>query len=340
MVRVGFVGGGLIARYHARQLSEVSDAQIVACHDIDPDRVAQFVGGYGGEILDSVDAVIEASDVIYVCTWTSAHPEIVARAAAAGKPIFCEKPLAVDLATAQKMASVVAEAEVPNQVGLVLRRSPAFRWLRHQVQQPASGPLMSIVFRDDQFLPVQGLYGSTWRIDREKAGAGTLLEHSIHDLDLLRWMMGPIETVSAQTANQHGHEGIEDQASVLMIAESGAQATLVSVWHDLLDRPSQRRVEVFCRDAYFHLEGDWNGPVHWERNGASGTLEGKELADAAQAIDGRGHNPDADFIAAVRGPEGVGADGYPDFEVALEAHRLCDAAYRSAADAGRPTRLQ
>lgn len=334
---MGFVGGGFIARYHARQLSEVSGAEVAVCHDIDGDRAAQFAGGYGGATVDSVEAVIEASDAIYVCTWTSEHPDIVAAAARAGKPIFCEKPLAVGLADAKKMADNVSAAGVVNQVGLVLRRSPAFRWLRHQVLQPSSGPLMSIVFRDDQFLPIQGLYGSTWRIDQDKAGAGTLLEHSIHDLDLLRWIMGPIESVSAHTANHHGHPGIEDQASALLRSADGSQATLVSVWHDLLDRPSQRRVEVFCRDAYFHLEGDWNGPVHWERNGASGSIQGKELADAAKAIDGHSHNPDEDFIAAVLA--GDRADGYPDFTVALEAHRLCDAVYRSAADGGRPVIL-
>ena len=279
-----------------------------------------------------MEAVIETSDVIYVCTWTSEHPDIVAAAARAGKPVFCEKPLAVDLATARRMAQAVAEAGVVNQVGLVLRHSPAFRWVRHQIALPTSGPLMSIVFRDDQYLPIQGLYGSTWRIDGDKAGSGTLLEHSVHDLDLLRWMMGPIESVSAHTENHHGHPGIEDQASVLLSATGGALATLTSVWHDLLDRPSQRRVEVFCRHAYFHIEGDWNGPVHWERHGSSGCLDGNDLAAAAAAADGQGHNPDAAFIAAVRS----GQPAHPDFAVALEAHRLCDAAYRSAAGGGRP----
>jgi predicted dehydrogenase len=209
------------------------------------------------------------------------------------------------------------------------------------MSRPSAGPLMSIVFRDDQYLPIQGLYGSTWRIDSARAGAGTLLEHSIHDLDLLRWMMGPIGTVGARTANHHGHDGIEDQAVVwLTTVEETATATLTSIWHDLLDRPSQRRVEVFCRDAYFAIEGEWNGPVHWERTNTegrseSGSLSGRELAGAVQELDGRGLNPDAEFIAAVRS----GQPAYPDFAVALEAHRLCDAAYRSAADGGSPVAI-
>lgn len=331
-VRVGFLGAGLIARYHARSLSEVTGAEVVSCFDIDGDRSVAFADVHGGRVVESVDELIDLCDAVYVCSWTSAHPELVRAAAAAGKAIFCEKPLAFGLDQARTMAAVVAEAGVVNQVGLVLRRSPAFRWVKHQLAQPTAGELMSIVFRDDQYLPIQGLYGSTWRVDKDKAGAGTLLEHSIHDLDLLRWMMGPIASVSARTENRHGHDGIEDQAVAWLVAESGAAATLTSLWHDLLDRPSQRRVEVFCRHAYFHIEGDWNGPVRWERNGSSGELAGRELAEAARRFDGQGHNPDADFIAAVRS----GHDAHPDFTVAVEAHRLCAAAYDSAGADGRP----
>jgi UDP-N-acetyl-2-amino-2-deoxyglucuronate dehydrogenase len=215
----------------------------------------------------------------------------------------------------------------------VLRHSPSFRWLHHQVTATGAGPLMNVVFRDDQYLPVQGLYGSTWRADRAKAGAGALFEHSIHDLDLLRWMMGPIRSVSARIGAVHGLDGIDDQASVLLEAVSGAQATLTSVWHDVLSRPSQRRVEAFCQGAVFTLCGDWQGPVSTERQGTEPVpIEGMTLTEAAAAIDGLGVNPDAGFLDAIRGPR----PAYPDFAVALEAHRLADAAYRSAAADGAP----
>ena len=188
---------------------------------------------------------------------------------------------------------------------------------------------------------IQGLYGSTWRADKARAGAGTLLEHSIHDLDLLGWMMGPIRSVSARMRCLHGLDGIDDQASVLLEATSGAQATLTSVWHDVLSRPSQRRVEVFCQRAVFALEGDWSGPVVAERQPAEGppgspeSLQGPSLGEAAERLDGRGQNPDAAFLDAVRRSE----PAYPDFAVALEAHRLADAAYRSAAADGTPVLL-
>ncbi len=232
------------------------------------------------------------------------------------------------------MTESVEAAGVANQVGLVLRRSPAFRFLISQVHQGLSGPIMNVVFRDDQYLPTQGMYDSTWRGDPTKAGAGTLIEHSIHDLDLLSWMLGPIQRVGAHTAHVHQLEGIEDQALAWLIADSGASASLTSIWHNVLSRPSQRRVEVFCRDGVWTLEGDWSGPVSWELTAGAaeaagmaskGSLEGEALA-AAAGIDGLGQNGDVAFIQAVR----AGQPAYPDFRVALEAHRLCDLAYASA----------
>ena len=335
--RIGFIGCGLIARSHARGLAAVDGVEIVAVFDLDPGRTTAFASEHASPaaVVSSPEEVIASADAVYVCTWTAAHPEFVEAVATAGKPVFCEKPLAVDLAAAQAMTDAVVKAGVVNQVGLVLRNSPAFRWVHQQLVDPAAGQLMNIVFRDDQYLPTQGLYGSTWRGDRTKAGAGTLLEHSIHDLDLLRWMMGPIATVTASMGTVHGLDGIDDQASVLLVATSGAQATLTSVWHDVLSRPSQRRVELFCLNAVLSLVGDWSGPVSIETSESVRSVENTELTDAAFAGDGLGSNADAAFIDAVR----TGEPAYPDFTVALEAHRLADAAYRSAADGGQPVDL-
>ena len=64
---------------------------------------------------------------------------------------------------------------------------------------------MAAVFRDDQYFPTQGLYPSSWRADRALAGGGCLIEHSIHDLDILRVCLGKPVEISARTANHAGH---------------------------------------------------------------------------------------------------------------------------------------
>lgn len=332
-LRLGFIGCGLIARAHVSRLADVSDASIHLLHDTDGSRAASLAETAGGSVAESADQVIEGCDAIYVTTWTSEHADIVERVAAAGKSVFCEKPLGTDLASAQKMSADVEAAGVVNQVGLVLRHSPAFRWIQHHMASGEYGQRMSLVFRDDQYIPNQGLYGSSWRGDVTKAGAGTLLEHSIHDLDLIEWISGPITQVSCITANVHGIEGIEDQATVMLKAADGGTAILSSTWHDVMTRPSQRHVEGFCVNGYFSLTGDWGGPVGMATGDEpTETWEGWDVANRATALDGLGHNPDADFVQSVL----LDRPAYPDFGVALRAHVLADAAYRSAAAGGVP----
>jgi predicted dehydrogenase len=331
---VGFLGAGLIATYHSKSL-HVSGADVAwgGVYDPDPERAKQFAAASGGTACRSEEEVLDSCDVLYVCTWTAEHPRLVAAAAERGLAVFCEKPLGVNLSAAQEMADAVDRAGVVNQVGLVLRHSPAFGMLKALAEDPTSGRPMSVVFRDDQYIPIQGGYRSTWRGDPTKAGAGTLLEHSIHDLDMLEHVLGPVVSVSAATSTFHGIEGIEDVASVLLRFAGGATGTLQSVWHDVLERPSLRRVELFCERAYAVLEGDWFGPVEWQTTGSASTrLDGSDLIEEAGRRGAALGNPDELFIEAVV----RGEPAWPSFADALRAHTLADAVYRSAAGGGAP----
>ncbi len=330
--RVGFFGAGLIATYHSKSL-HVSGADVTwtGVYDPDPERAEQFAHAAGATVCETEEQVLDGCDAAYICTWTAEHPRLVAAAAERGLAVFCEKPLAIDLAAATAMAEAVDKAGVVNQVGLVLRHSPAFGMLKALAADPASGRPMSVVFRDDQFIPIQGSYRSTWRGDVTKAGAGTLLEHSIHDLDMLEHVMGPVVSVSAATAEFHELPGIEDVASALLRFANGATGTLLSVWHDILERPSLRRVELFCERTYAVLEGDWFGPVAWTTTGSPPMH--LEFADLIDEVGRRGMalgNPDELFIDAVVRNE----PAWPSFADALRAHTLADAVYRSAAAGG------
>jgi predicted dehydrogenase len=331
--RVGFLGGGFIAHYHGKMLhTSGADAVIDCVHDPDAAKAAAFASASGAEVVGSEDDLLSRVDAAYVCTWTAEHPRLVAEVAARGLPVFCEKPLAVALEPAQAMVDAVTAAGVVNQVGLVLRDSPAFLALRHLLRRPDDGRVMAVVFRNDQYLPVQGQYGSTWRIDPSRAGAGALLEHSIHDVDILEWLFGPVDSVSAVAAGFHEIAGIEDVVSVTLHFADGALGSLMTVWHDLLERPSLRRLEVFCERAYYWLDDDVRGPVHWTRpDGETGTLGADDPSGLTEAgIPLR--NPDGAFIDAARS----GTPATPDFAVALRAHVVTDAIYRSAAAGGAP----
>ena len=335
VVKVGFIGAGFITQMHLWFLSQTDvDHQVVAVCDVDPERAAALAGITGAEVLDE-DGVIAASDAVYVTTWTSEHPRLVAKVAAAGKAVFCEKPLGVDAAVVAEMVDCVEQAGVINQVGLVMRSLSPSRLVQHLIADPRAGAVLAVSFRDDQYLPIQGQYGSTWRADPARCGRGTMLEHSIHDVDVLRWWLGPVRALSATTRTHHGYELIDDVAAVRFDFESGAVATLVSVWHDMLERQSGRHIEVLCERLHVVVEGDLFGPVRWQYTGEpEQSLKGRELEAHLNALGDHRGNQAQGFLEAVR--DGRPAD--PAFREALPAHAVVDAVYRSADADGDPER--
>lgn len=339
-LRIGFLGAGLIATFHSKSIRAAQRTlgfEIVRAGVYDPDTARRdaFAEASSHIPMDDEVSVIESCDAVYVCTWTSEHRRLVDMVARAGKAVFCEKPLATSLHDARRIVNIVESTGVVNQVGLILRRSPAYLMARELINDPAAGRVMTVVFRDDQFIPTQGHYASKWRADAGKAGAGTLIEHSIHDIDMLHALVGPIRSVSARRSNFHGHEGIEDvMSSTFSFAnESGesnpAESTgvLTSVWHDNLARPSLRRVEVFCERRHVVIDGDdWLGPVsHTDADGRTASYSGDQLLAMTSGL-ADDANPDAAFLVAAH----AGTPASPDCRVALAAHEVVDAMYRSA----------
>ena len=333
-VRVGWLGAGLIATFHSKMLrASGADAVWAGVHDLDPARAQAFADRSGATVCGSVAEVLDGCDAVYVCTWTSSHLELVEAAVVRGLAVFCEKPLGPDLATARRLAQCVEDAGTVNQVGLVLRRSPALALARSLITDDRAGRLVSFVFRDDQFIPVRGTYDSTWRADRSLAGAGTLLEHSIHDVDVIETFLGPIATVSADQAHVHALDGIEDLVSAVLTLDDGAIGTLTSIWHDIDARPSLRRLEIFCERRHVVVEGDWYGPVSWtDANGDQRHVEGSELLAEAGRRGVEDRNPDGEFVAAIQ----CAGAATPTVADALRAHEVVDAVYRSC-DSGART---
>ncbi len=304
-----------------------------------------------GVATADLDEALADVDAAWVCTPTAMHLEVVERCVANGVAIYCEKPLARDLEGAEAISSLVAASGLPNQAGLVLRSAPPFESIAalsrgEEVEggpDPESlGSPMAVVLRDDQYFPVGGMYGSDWRADVSVAGGGTLLEHSIHDLDLLAWMLGTVVSVIARTENHAGHPGIEDVAAVTLEHSSGALSTLLSVWHRIETRPSTRRLEVFFERGHAVLENEQVGPVMIEQADARTEIglprHCVELMDRLAVPAELGPHllayasADLGFLQSVQD----GRSPSPDIGVALQAHRVVDAAYRSAVLDGQP----
>lgn len=346
MIRVGLVGCGFIGTVHSYALRRLRDgclvdARVTATFDPHVERAEQLAAHHDATAAPSLDALLDQVDVAWVCTWTAAHLEAVTGAAERGIAVFCEKPLAPDLAGADAVARRLRA--VPHQVGLVLRHAPVFRHAAEAIRSGRFGRPLAAVLRDDQYFPIQGMYGSTWRADVARAGGGALLEHSIHDVDVLGTMLGPPASVSARVASVFGYRGIDDTATVTLAYPSGASATVISVWHQVTSRPSTRRLEVFCEDALLWTDDDYLGPLHVETATRAWEVHGRlpawvaclHVPDAFAKPLAQYAEPTKAFLDALA-RDGREARGDPDVEPALEAHRVVDAAYRSAEGGGAP----
>jgi predicted dehydrogenase len=352
-IRVGIAGCGFIGTVHALAIQSavaggLAEGELVALGDQDATKAEGLAGlceARPAVFVEDWPGFLKSVDAVWVCTPTSSHLELVARASAAGKAIYCEKPLATNLPTAEALVAAVDRARVPNQVGLVLRSAPGTRVLETELRAGGPQVVMSALMRDDQYFPIQGIYGSTWRADVAVSGGGTLIEHSIHDVDLLSWLLGPIERVSARVANFAGHAGVEDLAVVTLEHEAGAVSNLMSVWHRITSRPSTRRLEVFTEDSLLTLKDEHHGPVVIQTS--EGVRQASMLAEDEQFMSRLGAPDelkaplvsyaiaDASFLRSLA----AGEPASPGVDVALEAHRVVDAAYRSAAAGGEPVEL-
>ena len=357
--RIGIIGAGRMGTAHAKSAHflikhGLVDGELVAVADPDPARRESFARAARMPMATaSADELIASHDVntVYVCTPTFSHRGLALKALAAGKALFCEKPLAFNATDAAEMSEAAKRAGVTHQVGLVLRYSAVMNVTRELCREPSAGRVMTAVFIDDQFFPIQGHYETTWRGDVTQVGAGTLLEHAIHDMDILVSMLGPVRRVYGVTRNFAGKEGVEDLNNAILEFESGATANHVSIWHNILHRGSSRRLTISCENAqYAWDDNDWSGPIRVDRNedGGRDEIPSEEIVRRHMEAAGVTEAPLRDVMT----PEPAGQDyllenyrflqavsedrpAFPDFDIAVYAHRVVDAIYQSARE-GRP----
>ncbi|MDF1539189.1 MAG: Gfo/Idh/MocA family oxidoreductase [Candidatus Thorarchaeota archaeon] len=353
-IRVGLIGTGNIGKIHLSGIAALKEAgllnvEIVALCDIDHEVLQSAGDLFEVKKLyeDFKDLVNDDDvDVVYVCTPTNKHMDMVQAAARAKKQIFCEKPLAHSCPQARTLQAVTQDQGVNATVGLVLRFDQFLLYAKKLLQENDFGKPMLAHIRDDQRFPVDYSYYSKWRGEKALAGGGTLIEHSIHDIDILRWFFGEVETVFAKVSNFYGRE-VEDHASLIITHVDGKVSTLDSIWH-WIDRPNERAIEFFFEKGYigirlesgkryleYHLKDQ--DPVRiWQENADIALIENLGLhsrnmsPEAVETITSVGTERYAalsySFLSSIQ----TGQPLSPNFVDAVAAHRIVDAAYESA----------
>lgn len=265
-VKIGFVGNGLISWAHILSIKALQKAKLVeidsiANYDVDQTKAENFATANNSFRASDLDELLKNCDLVWICTPTKYHKELIDAAIKEVSGIFCEKPLGINLNEVIQIKKAVETSNIYFQVGLVLRTAPVFLEIRKMVQEQTYGLPLAVSLIDDQFFPVQGHYGSTWRADYLQAGGGTLIEHSIHDVDILRFCFGDFKRIAGFVSNHYNYENVEDVASCSFGHQTNINSTLLSVWHQIISRGSTRRMQVFTTEAVIITDDDFLGPI-------------------------------------------------------------------------------
>ena len=166
-------------------------------------------------------------DAVYVATPPSTHCAYAVLAAKAGKPVYVEKPMALDHAECRTMLDACATAGVPLFVAYYRRALPRFARIKALLEAGAIGTVrVAAVSMYRAFTPPPGAL--PWRIDPAVSGGGLFVDLASHQLDLLDYFLGPIADVSGSAANQAGLYDAEDVVTATFGWASGARGT--GVW--------------------------------------------------------------------------------------------------------------
>jgi UDP-N-acetyl-2-amino-2-deoxyglucuronate dehydrogenase len=340
----GIVGCGMIAEFHARAIAEIPGARLLAVMDQYPKMAEKIASMAVGECraYDDLDAMLAhpGVDVVCVCTPSGAHRDPAVQAARAGKHLVVEKPLEITVPRCDAIIEACNAAGVRLCAIFPSRYSTANVALKEAIDSGRFGRLTMgdtyVKWWRSQEYYDSGQWRGTWQLD----GGGALMNQAIHNVDLLQWLMGEVESVRALTATLvHERIEVEDTAVAAVRFKSGALGVIeatTGAYPGLL-----KRTEIHGERGSARVEQD--DVTLWsfldERPEDAGMLAPKGTTSGGagdpRAISHAGHREQlADFLQAIDNGTAARVDG----REGRKAVEIIRAIYRSARIDG-PVRL-
>lgn len=315
--RVGLVGAGGVAQRHARVLSGFDDVEVVGVTDVVPEAASALAQRHGGRTFQDVAELLAAGvDAVYVCVPPFAHGPAEEAVVDAGVPMFVEKPVAVDLGTAERVADLVARRGLRTAVGHHWRYlsvlDEARELLAERPVRMVSGAWL------DKVPPV------AWWSRRDRSG-GPVVEQAAHVLDLIRVLAGEVTEVTAYgdgTPPPVDGADIDSVTTATLRFASGAVGTLSAAC--VLGWKHRAGLEILADGLALSLSED--GLLIRDSDGERHVPADPEAARVAV---------DRAFVDAVRG---VGDDVRVPYAEAVKTQRLA-LAVADSARGGRTVRL-
>ena len=226
-LKIGLIGAGRIGRMHAANLTtHIPSVELIMVADVLEENARQCAKRYAIPFpTQDYHAILDRPDIeaVVICSSTDTHASIIKEAAQAGKHIFCEKPIALDLSSIDRALNAVARAGVKLQLGFNRRFDASYRRVRQVVEQGETGRLqqLHIISRDPAPPPIEYIPGS----------GGLFLDMTIHDFDMARFLAGSeVDEVFVMAGVMVdpaiGEVGDVDTATILLRFSNGVIGTI------------------------------------------------------------------------------------------------------------------
>lgn len=249
MIRIGLVGAGRIAQVHARTIAAHPEAELVLVGDPYEPAVTALAQKYGARYCLDPDEVFTDDDVdaVIICSPTPMHVDHILKAAKAGKPALCEKPVAMETETVKKLVEELKGIEHTTMLGFNRRFDPTFAKMHQLVSQGVVGNVeqVTIISRDPAAPPK----------DYIAVSGGIFKDMTIHDFDTARFFLGDIVSVFAVGQNLDPDlvdTGDFDAAVITLTNAEGKTATITNSRH--CSSGYDQRLEVFGDKATLNGE--------------------------------------------------------------------------------------
>ncbi|MCO5969595.1 Gfo/Idh/MocA family protein [Actinoallomurus soli] len=321
-MRIGLAGAGRIGARHAETLNALDSVEAFVVADPDGERARRIAGEYGGSVADSVDALFgERLDGLVVAAATDAHAELVTRAARAGIPTFCEKPVAPDSIGTLQVVREVQAAGTPVQVGFQRRFDAGHVALRDAVAAGRLGRLQSVRSCTLDPAPPPAAY--------VRVSGGIFRDCAVHDIDAVRFVTGrQVVEVTATGANK-GEEYFAacddvDTCAAVLTLDDGTLAIIVETRYN--GAGYDVRFEAFgAKDSLAAGLGEETPLTPVDRDPAAATLGARPCEGFLQRFGPAYEAELATFLQVAAGQ----ADSPCPPEEALEAFYVAEACDRS-----------
>lgn len=225
--RIGIVGCGRISQYHVEAIAKVDGLTLAAVCDIDESRARATGEKAGVPAFGSLDAMLAGADldIVAVCTPSGVHPEHGILAASAGKHVVSEKPMALSLQAADALIDACDKAGTHLFVVKQNRLNPSVQLLKRAVDRGRFGRIflanVTVRWQRPQEYYDAEPWRGTWALD-----GGAIMNQASHYVDLIQWLVGPVESVMAKTATQARKIEAEDSGAAVLRFVSGAIGVL------------------------------------------------------------------------------------------------------------------